>query len=307
MRQDPKVIVLTLRRNQGRVRQTARELGVSPSTVIFWRHRAATGSARTNAASSTRGLGRRSTAPKTRPGSRVGTRDRAAVLALRKSTGYSAEKLTRMLRLAVCHRTVHRFLKARRLTANTPNYRRPRLQPTTHMHAKNATTPGKLQMDVKYVTPELSGLAHTCYLYAVMDIFSRHKAGIILPSLDQALAIQAVSLLVPALPFATTFIQTDNGLEFQARFRAHVTGPLSLEHHYIHKSSPNENAVIERSFRTDEEEFFWRLGEAPATMWELNETYQRYLGHYNEVRPHLGIDLLTPQEKLEVFEKSVSE
>jgi len=28
---------------------------------------------------------------------------------------------------------------------------------------------------------------------------------------------------------------------------------MNLKHHMIHKSSPNENALIERSFRTDEE------------------------------------------------------
>jgi hypothetical protein len=41
-----------------------------------------------------------------------------------------------------------------------------------------------------------------------------------------------------------------------------VTGTLGWDHHYIHKSAPNENAVIERSFRSDEEEFFWRMDVA---------------------------------------------
>jgi transposase InsO family protein len=172
------------------------------------------------------------------------------------------------------------------------------------MYLKNAVQPGKLQMDVKYVTPELSGLVHTTYLYAVIDIWSRYKQGVILPAVDQALAIEALKYVVPLLPFRPDFIQTDNGLEYQQRFREYVTQELGWQHHYIHKSSPNENAVIERSFRTDEEEFFWWIDQVPEDLVVLNTRYQEYLNTYNTYRPHLGIDLQTPQEKLASY-KSV--
>jgi transposase InsO family protein len=166
------------------------------------------------------------------------------------------------------------------------------------MYLKNVTQPGKLQMDVKYVTPELSGLVHTAYLYAVIDIWSRWKQGVILPLLDQGLAIEALKYIVPLLPLKPDFIQTDNGLEFQQRFTKYVTIDLGWQHHHIHKSSPNENAVIERSFRTDEEGFFWWLDGAPEDLVALNVMYQEYLDKYNTYRPHLGLDLQTPQEKL---------
>ena len=58
------------------------------------------------------------------------------------------------------------------------------------------------------------------------------------------------------------FIQTDNGLEFQSSFHRYVTGTLGWDHHYIHKSTFTENAVIERSFRSDEEECFRRMDVA---------------------------------------------
>lgn len=166
------------------------------------------------------------------------------------------------------------------------------------MHVRNTTAPGKLQMDVKYVTPELSGLQHTAYLYAVMDIYSRYKQGVILPAVDQSLAIEALRYLIPLLPFTPDFIQTDNGLEFQSRFTDYVTKELGWQHHHIHKSSPNENAVIERSFRTDEEEFFWRIPRAAKDTVELNTWYQDWLVYYNNERIHLGINLQTPSEML---------
>ena len=75
---------------------------------------------------------------------------------------------------------------------------------------------------------------------------------------------------------------------------------LGWKYHYIHKSSPNENAVIERSFRTDEEELFWRI-DRPKDPVELNQMYQDCLNAYNAFRPHMGLNYLIPEEKLLEF------
>jgi len=299
MRIDPSIIIKTLQSNNGRVRQTARELNISPGTVINWRRRSRSGSQGMRYVKSR--LHRQSTKPKNNRITTLSANQQDTIVALRKLHHYGADKLARIVSINKHSRTIHRFLKAKGLTARTKNYRRPRYQETTHMYLKNANNPGKLQMDVKYVTPELSGLEHTAYLYAVIDIWSRWKGGVILPLLDQGLAIEALGHLVPKLPFKADFIQTDNGLEFQARFKTYVTETLGFQHHHIHKSSPNENAVIERSFRTDEEEFFWLMDKIPKNLTELNIQYQEYLNKYNTFRPHLGIDLQTPQEKLESY------
>lgn len=297
MRVDPKQIVETVRMNNGAVRKSARQLGVSPSTVRFWKKRARSGSGRMGELSSR--VQRRSTAPHTaRKGTMLTAEEQDAVLALRQARGHGALKIAATLGIPTKYRSVHRFLKHKGLTAPGKNYRRPRYQETTHMYVKNTLVPGKLQMDVKYVTPELSGLVHTAYLYAVMNIWSRYKQGVILPAVDQALAIEALKYLVPRLPFRPDFVQTDNGLEFQQRFKQFVTTELGWQHHYIHKSSPNENAVIERSFRTDEEEFFWRMDGPAKDLLQLNADYQSWLKYYNEERLHLGIELQTPLARL---------
>ena len=299
MRVDPKLIIQTLKANNDQVRKTARDLGISPGTVIRWRRLAATGRLSQMYRYSSQGLARQSTKPKTSRITTLTASEQDRIIALRNARGLGAIKITAMLGLSCHPKTVHRFLKAKGLTSPTHNYRRPRYQETTHMYVKNALVPGKLQMDVKYVTPELSGLPHTCYLYAAMDIWSRYKQGVILPLLDQGLAIEALDWIQQHVPFIPDFIQTDNGLEFQARFRVFVTEKLGWKHHYIHKSSPNENAVIERSFRTDEEEFFWRLDTVPHNIPELNAGYQEYLRFYNEERLHLGIELKTPLSRLQ--------
>ncbi|HEV2403713.1 MAG TPA: integrase core domain-containing protein [Candidatus Saccharimonadales bacterium] len=297
MRIEPRIIIQTLRKNNGRVRQTARELNISPGTVSNWRRRARSGSK--GRLSDLKGnVARRSTRPKTTRTTTLAGDEQLTILRLRRERGHGALKLAATLGIPEKHRSVHRFLKQRGLTAPGKNYRRPRYQKTTHMYLKNVTQPGKLQMGVKYATPELSGLVHTAYLYAVIDIWSRYKQGVILPAVDQALAIEALKYVVPLLPFVPDFVQTDNGLEYQQRFRDYVTKGLGWQHHHIHKSSPNENAVIERSFRTDEEEFFWRMDGPAKDLIQLNAQYQAWITYYNEERLHLGIELKTPREKL---------
>lgn len=297
MRRDPGDIVRALIKNQGKVRRTARQIGVSPGTVIFWRQRAR--SVYNRLKLSPRGLKRKLTTPKKKRQSVLTAEEKVAIEQERITSRRCARKIKAKLKIPHHHNTVHRYLKKKGYVAAGGYYRRPRYQETTHMHLKNVTTIGKLQMDVKYVTPELSGLPHTLFLYAVIDIFSRYKQGVILPLLDQGYAIQALELNLPLLPFKPDFIQTDNGLEFQKRFYDFVTKKLGYGHHYIHKSNPNENAIIERSFRTDEEEFFfWRM-KKPHDEIDLNLQYQQYLKEYNEERPHLGINLQTPLEVIQ--------
>ena len=47
-------------------------------------------------------------------------------------------------------------------------------------------------MDVKYITPELSGLPWTCFEFAVIDIYSRYKEAVILNQVNQDGSILAL-------------------------------------------------------------------------------------------------------------------
>ena len=182
--------------------------------------------------------------------------------------------------LEVSASTIHRYLQRTGLVRPSTKRRRPRFQNGQVMRPRNCPGLGYLQMDVKYVTPELSGLPYTCYLYAALDISTRYKVGLVLPKLDEGGALLALYHATQQFPFPLHYVQTDNGLEFQKRFHAKCAD-VELEQFYIHKSAPNENAVVERSFRTDEEEFFffW-LEEAPQDHLELNAWYQRFLDIY---------------------------
>lgn len=269
----------------------ARDLNIHKSTVYRWIKRS---KSIYTLKPSSRNLRKKSTRPN-KIHSSLTNKDRIDIVKLREDKGYCAIKIKHELNLSVHYRTVHRFLQSKGLIIEEYNFRRPRFQDTKHMHLSNTKTIGYLQMDVKYITPELSGLDWTCYEYAIIDIYSRYKEAVILNQLDQDGSISALITMIPRLPFEVKFVQTDNGLEFQSRFRD-IVNEIGLKHHHTHKKSPNENALIERSFRTDEEEFFFRMKRRPNDYDDLRNMFSSYLKEYNEARPHLGIGLLTPSQ-----------
>jgi putative transposase len=301
MRVPVREIVETWKASGENYSETARQLGIDRRTVRRWtqRGRQPWGYVRW------RGMARGSTAPKA-PHRALSWEQEQQVVAWRKQTGYCREKLAALARqrgLVVSASTIQRLLVRRGLVRTRPHRRRPRFQNGHAMRPSNTVALGYLQMDVKYVTPELSGLDYTCYQYAVIDILSRFKVALLLPVLDEAGAIIALRHAARQCPFPVRYVQTDNGLEFQRRFHQTCT-ELGIEHYYIHKNSPNENAVIERSFRTDEDEFFTLLEVEPLDINDLNRLFQRYLTTYNTVRPHMGLGMKTPKEVIALHHKS---
>ena len=60
------------------------------------------------------------------------------------------------------------------------------------------------------------------------------------------------------IPFRIRTIRTDRGHEFQALFHWHVAD-LGMEHVYIKPRTPQLNGKVERSHRTDKDEFYQLL------------------------------------------------
>lgn len=296
-RRSIKEIIETFRKVGGNYTQAALSLGIARSTVKRWVKRGTTVYGYVNF----RGIQRKSTKPLSIRRKTTGSIEEKVVV-LRKQTGLCAQKLDHLLKkkgIILSVSTIERILRRKGLQKRTNRYyRRPLFQNGYAMRPKNTNKPGYLQMDVKYVTPELSGLQYTCYEYGVIDIFSRYKTSLILPILDESGSILALKWAIQSMPLKIVYVQTDNGLEYQKHFHK-ICEELSIVHYHIHKSSPNENAVIERSFRVDQEEFFFRLEKAPKNINELNIWFQQFLKYYNTQRPHLGINLMTPKEKLD--------
>lgn len=173
MRVDPNDLMKKFKELGFKAYDTAKIFRIHPSTVYRWRKRARLLYGKNKFRHT--GLCRKSTKPHTMKPYTLSSEDRIRIETLRKKTNWDYSKLHAALKLTVSPSSVYRFLSRKRMLNATGSYRRPLMQDTIHMHVKNVTTIGNLQMDVKYITPELSGLPYTCFEYAIIDIYSRYK------------------------------------------------------------------------------------------------------------------------------------
>lgn len=289
MRVTIKEIISTYKRTLN-VSQTASALGISRSTVQRWlkRARGLTGNLKYT------GISRLSTRPKTI--SRIVTPEmETKILSSKKTLHFGPKKIVKTLKLPVSHMAVHRLLVKKGLVFSQPRFRRPLFQNGSCMRPANTTELGYLQMDTKHVTPEWSGLPQTVYEYAAIDILSRYRQAVLLPDISDDSARMALEYFLKWFPFPIKFVQTDNGLEYQRTFHSFCQ-EKKIDHYHIHKNSPNENAVVERAFRTDQDEFYGWLETRPQHIGQLNDWLTKFIIQYNHVRPHQSLDYKTPAE-----------
>lgn len=95
MRLDPSLIIKTLQNNNGMVRLTARELQISPGTVINWRRRSHSPSQGGRYVETS--LARHSTKPKTSRITSLSARQQDEITSLRKQYQYGASILVKMV------------------------------------------------------------------------------------------------------------------------------------------------------------------------------------------------------------------
>lgn len=288
--------IISLLKQTGSVSQTAQSLGVARSTVYFWKKRARGSRLQLIA----RGVKRRSTRPHLIH-QKLNHILIQEVLVLKQTDHFGPKKIVGCLSVPVSHMTIHRFLKRKNLVTKQANFRRPLFQNGFAMRPTNTTKLGYLQMDTKHVTPELGGLTTTVYEYAAIDILSRYKVAVLLPEISDECASLALEYFLKWFPFRVVYLQTDNGLEYQSTFDQ-ACQKHQISHYFIHKNSPNENAVIERSFKTDQEEFYFWLEKAPEHIGELNDWLQKFITKYNTWRPHQALDYKRPIDIVKLYQ-----
>lgn len=84
----------------------------------------------------------------------------------------------------------------------------------------------------------------------LLKIYERHTQANAIPFMDH---------VVERFPFRLHTIRTDHGHEFQAKFHWHVED-LGMQHVYIKpRTPPRLNGKVERSHRTDKDEFYQLL------------------------------------------------
>lgn len=158
-------------------------------------------------------------------------------------------------------------------------------------------TPGdRVQMDVCKIAPGIYQYTaiDDCTRYKVLRLYSRRTASNTIDFLDAA---------IEEMPFAIERIQTDRGGEFFAtKFQERLL-EWGIKFRPIKPASPHLNGKVERSQRTDLDEFYSTVNLKDSQLHNLLAEWQHY---YNWDRPHSSLDGKTPIEQLtEVADKAL--
>jgi transposase InsO family protein len=153
-----------------------------------------------------------------------------------------------------------------------------------------------VQVDVKILTLQgQAGKSVRRFQYTAIDDATRIRALQIYPSHNQANAISFIDYVLEKFPFRIQTIRTDRGHEFQALFHWHVEDK-GIRHIYIKPRSPELNGKVERSHRSDGEEFYQLLSYTDDV--DLNRKLAEWEHFYNFDRPHGAHGGRTPYEAL---------
>ena len=152
--------------------------------------------------------------------------------------------------------------------------------------------PGALvQVDSKHVA---MGNGKVVYQFGAVDYFTRKRVVALAPRLTSHHGAEFLRRVVTQFPFQVQAIQSDGGSEFLKEFGAAIT-ELQLTHYFNRPNYPQGNGRIERSFRTDEEEFY-QVEDLPADLGGLEQALLVWNHTYETVRPHQALGYKTPDQ-----------
>ena len=228
---------------------------------------------------------------------------------LREKSGYGPKRLAYYLKkdcgIIVAESTIGHILKREGLIIEKK--RKPKRKHTRRYELPN---PGDMvQVDVKYVPYRICGVQY--YQFTAIDDCTRWRYSAIFEEKSTYSTKLFIEGLLKAAPFKIRCIQTDNGTEFTYRYVSdsrcmgkapakHVLDEIcereGIRHRLIPVATPQINGKIERSHRTDDEEFY-RL-KRYSNLKHLRVAFSAWIKKYNDERPHSSNGMKTPAEKL---------
>lgn len=132
------------------------------------------------------------------------------------------------------------------------------------------------------------------YIYTMLDVFSRWAYATPSLRISTHRSLSFVERGQLASPFDFQTIQSDNGSEFSKWFTKRIV-ERGLSHRHSRIRTPNDNAHLERFNRTIQDECINCIPES-FRLWQ--KEIPEYLRYYNHERPHMGLGMKTPQEKI---------
>lgn len=138
------------------------------------------------------------------------------------------------------------------------------------------------------------------YLFIGIDDFSRELFAAILPDKTQYSSEKFLSQVIDECAYAIEQAYSDNGLEYKGNEQNHAFMKLckinNIEQRFTKVKHPQTNGKAERAIRTIMD--MWHSKTEFKNRNHRKLELIRFVNYYNTVKPHAGINNLTPMEKL---------
>jgi transposase InsO family protein len=233
------------------------------------------------------GLSNHSSRPKNSPYQKRNETNEQLVLSLRKTRHLGARRLQSELKrlhsISFSLATIHKVLK---------KYDAPLLKRKRHFRKQikryNCKHPGeRVQMDVCKIINSL-------YQYTAIDDCTRYKVLALYERRTAANTLNFLKQVKERMPFYIQRIQTDRGKEFFSYEVQDCMREWKIKFRPIKPFSPHLNGKVERSQRTDLDEFYSSIDPKDP---ELPKKLMAWEEYYNKQRPHSALQGKTPWEK----------
>ena len=229
------------------------------------------------------GLKEESRRPKSSPAKKVLPAHEQLIAELRKrKLGHRRiqNELRRLHEISLSTATIHKVLE--RIGKPILNHKRAYRKQVIRY---SRPIPGdRVQMDVCKIAPGI-------YQYTAIDDCTRHKVLLLYCRRTANNTMKFFDAVIEEMPFAIQRIQTDRGREFFAtKFQERLL-EWGIKFRPIKPASPHLNGKVERSQRTDLDEFYSTVDIKDPLLPDLLAQWQHY---YNWDRPHSSLDGKTP-------------
>ncbi len=143
------------------------------------------------------------------------------------------------------------------------------------------------------------------YLFVGIDDFSRELFAAILPDKTQVSAAAFLGQVIEECPYTVECAYSDNGKEYKGTSRhafAAACAAHGIAQAFTRVKRPQTNGKAERVIKTLLE--MWHEKTIFESRADRQTSLARFINFYNTVKPHAGIDNMTPYEKLNEFFKT---
>jgi transposase InsO family protein len=228
---------------------------------------------------------------------RITPETEAEILKIRRERGYGPQRIQLYLKrfhgLVVSSCTVWNVLRRNKMPAlYMTRYNKP-AKIAWRRYVKSH--PGEtIQIDVKFIRNPSAG-GRKLYQFTAVDDCTRYRVIRIYSRNTTRSAIDFFETVKQVFPAKIREVQTDNGPEFSTDFGFHLVRQ-GVRHRLIRPRTPRLNGKVERSHRTDEQEFYSR--QKFTDQEDLKAKLADWEKHYNLERGHMALGGQTPAEVL---------